>query len=157
MGMKVYEKNTNIEILSVDEAIEELSECFKNMNSILDRVQIKDAKYSKHFDDNVRNALITVAMIKACGMCGKAECYVHIVQNIEVEQYVEKIAKGLQNAIKDSFEDHKYNARDRYEYIKNMSKRVCDYLENERFGVTEEEYNVFLNVLKEELKFRLEH
>ena len=68
-----------------------------------------------------------------------------------------KILTGLTNAIKDSFEDHKYNARDRYEYIKNMSKRVCDYLENERFGVTEEEYNVFLNVLKEELKFRLEH
>lgn len=28
-------------VISVDEAIEELSECFKNMNSILDRVQIQ--------------------------------------------------------------------------------------------------------------------
>lgn len=72
-------------VISVDEAIDELSECFKNMNSILDRVQIKDAKYSKYFDDNVRNALITVAMIKAFGMSGKAECYLLAVKNVVTE------------------------------------------------------------------------
>ena len=72
-------------VISVDEAIEELSECFKNMNSILDRVQIKDAKYSKHFDDNVRNALITVAMIKAFGISGKAENYLVAVKNVVTE------------------------------------------------------------------------
>lgn len=111
-------------VISVDEAIEELSECFKNMNSILDRVQIKDAKYSKHFDDNVRNALITVAMIKAFGMCGKAECYLLAVKNVVTElttaeskvkkepccnhdsKVGKKILTGVKNAIKDSFDDH---------------------------------------------------
>lgn len=54
--------------LSVDEVVNALAKTFIQMQSIMDRVVIEDAWYTKEFGDEVENALITMAVIKAFGI-----------------------------------------------------------------------------------------
>lgn len=54
--------------LSIDEAVNNLTKTFIQMKNIMDRVVIKDAWYTKAFGDEVENALITMAVIKAFGI-----------------------------------------------------------------------------------------
>lgn len=68
--------------LSVDEAVNNLANTFVQMQSIMDRVAIKDAWYTKAFGDEVENALITMAVIKAFGIGKQSERYLGIVKKV---------------------------------------------------------------------------
>lgn len=68
--------------LSVDEAVNNLANTFIQMQSIMDRVAIKDAWYTKAFGDEVENALITMAVIKAFGIGKKSERYLGVVKKV---------------------------------------------------------------------------
>lgn len=68
--------------LSVDEAVNHLAKTFIQMQSIMDRVVIEDAWYTKAFGDEVENALITMAVIKAFGIGKKSERYLGVVKNV---------------------------------------------------------------------------
>lgn len=54
--------------LSIDEAVNNLAKTFIQMKNIMDRVAIEDCWYSKAFLEEVENALITMAVIKAFGV-----------------------------------------------------------------------------------------
>ncbi|WP_127062369.1 hypothetical protein [Veillonella sp. 3627] len=54
--------------LSINEAINKLVKIFIQMKNIVDRVVIEDTWYTKAFGDEVENALITMAVIKAFGI-----------------------------------------------------------------------------------------
>lgn len=54
--------------LSIDEAVNNLAKTFIQMKNIMDRVVIEDAWYTKAFGNEVENALITMAVIKAFGV-----------------------------------------------------------------------------------------
>ena len=66
--------------LTIDEAVNNLANTFVQMKSIMDRVAIKDAWYTKAFGDEVENALITMAVIKAFGIGKKSERYLGVVK-----------------------------------------------------------------------------
>lgn len=68
--------------LSVDEAVNNLAKTFIQMKSIMDRVAIEDAWYTKAFGDEVENALITMAVIKAFGIGKKSERYLGVVKKV---------------------------------------------------------------------------
>lgn len=68
--------------LSVDEAVNNLANTFIQMKSIMDRIAIKDAWYTKAFGDEVENALITMAVIKAFGIGKKSEHYLGVVKKV---------------------------------------------------------------------------
>lgn len=68
--------------LSVDEAVNNLANTFIQMKSIMDRIAIKDAWYTKAFGDEVENALITLAVIKAFGIGKKSEHYLGVVKKV---------------------------------------------------------------------------
>lgn len=68
--------------LSVDEAVNNLAKTFIQMQSIMDRVAIEDAWYTKAFGDEVENALITMAVIKAFGIGKKSERYLGVVKKV---------------------------------------------------------------------------
>ena len=68
--------------LSIDEAVNNLANTFVQMQSIMDRVAIKDAWYTKAFGDEVENALITMAVIKAFGIGKKSERYLGVVKKV---------------------------------------------------------------------------
>lgn len=68
--------------LTVDEAVNNLSNTFIQMKSIMDRVAIEDAWYTKAFGDEVENALITMAVIKAFGIGKKSERYLGVVKKV---------------------------------------------------------------------------
>lgn len=68
--------------LSVDEAVNNLTKTFIQMKNIMDRVAIKDAWYTKAFGDEVENALITMAVIKAFGIGKKSERYLGVVKKV---------------------------------------------------------------------------
>lgn len=72
--------------LSVDEAVNNLANTFIQMQSIMDRVAIKDAWYTKAFGDEVENALITMAVIKAFGIGKQSERYLGGVKKVLREQ-----------------------------------------------------------------------
>ena len=61
--------------LTIDEAVKNLANTFIQMKSIMDRVAIEDAWYTKAFGDEVENALITMAVIKAFGIGKQSERY----------------------------------------------------------------------------------
>lgn len=52
------------------------------MKNILDRVAIEDCWYTKAFGDEVENALITMAVIKAFGIGKKSERYLGVVKKV---------------------------------------------------------------------------
>lgn len=68
--------------LSIDEAVNNLAKTFIQMKNIMDRVAIEDAWYTKAFGDEVENALITMAVIKAFGVGKKSERYLGIVKKV---------------------------------------------------------------------------
>lgn len=72
--------------LSVDEAVNNLANTFIQMKSIMDRVAIEDAWYTKAFGDEVENALITMAVIKAFGIGKQSERYLGVVKKVVREQ-----------------------------------------------------------------------
>lgn len=72
--------------LTIDEAVNNLSNTFIHMKSIMDRVAIEDAWYTKAFGDEVENALITMAVIKAFGIGKKSERYLGVVKKVVREQ-----------------------------------------------------------------------
>lgn len=46
------------------------------------------------------------------------------------------------------------DVHERYEYLKEMSKKVTELLENEKFCVTPKEYRTFIELLKLEATFK---
>ena len=72
--------------LSIDEAVNNLAKTFIQMKNIMDRVVIEDAWYTKAFGDEVENALITMAVIKAFGIGKKSERYLGVVKKVVREQ-----------------------------------------------------------------------
>lgn len=72
--------------LSSDEAVNHLADTFIQMKNILDRVAIEDCWYTKAFGDEVENALITMAVIKAFGIGKKSERYLGVVKKVVREQ-----------------------------------------------------------------------
>lgn len=68
--------------LTIDEAVKNLANTFIQMKSIMDRVAIEDAWYTKAFGDEVENALITMAVIKAFGIGKKSERYLGVVKKV---------------------------------------------------------------------------
>ena len=68
--------------LSIDEAVNNLAKTFIQMKSIMDRVVIEDAWYTKAFGDEVENALITMAVIKAFGIGKQSEHYLGVVKKV---------------------------------------------------------------------------
>ena len=68
--------------LSSDEAVNHLADTFIQMKNIMDRVAIEDCWYSKEFWEEVENAIITMAVIKAFGVGKKSERYLGIVKKV---------------------------------------------------------------------------
>lgn len=68
--------------LSSDEAVNHLADTFIQMKNIMDRVAIEDCWYSKEFFEEVENALITMAVIKAFGIGKKSERYLGVVKKV---------------------------------------------------------------------------
>lgn len=68
--------------LTIDEAVNNLANTFIQMKSIMDRVAIEDAWYTKAFGDEVENALITMAVIKAFGIGKQSERYLGVVKKV---------------------------------------------------------------------------
>lgn len=68
--------------LTIDEAVNHLADTFIQMKNIMDRVAIEDAWYTKAFGDEVENALITMAVIKAFGIGKKSEHYLGVVRKV---------------------------------------------------------------------------
>ena len=68
--------------LSSDEAVNHLADTFIQMKNTLDRVAIEDCWYTKAFGDEVENALITMAVIKAFGIGKKSERYLGVVKKV---------------------------------------------------------------------------
>lgn len=72
--------------LSIDEAVNNLTKIFIQMKNTMDRVAIEDCWYSKAFWEEVENALITMAVIKAFGISKKSERYLGVVKKVLREQ-----------------------------------------------------------------------
>lgn len=68
--------------LTIDEAVNNLAKTFVQMKNIMDRVVIEDAWYTKAFGDEVENALITMAVIKAFGIGKQSEHYLGVVKKV---------------------------------------------------------------------------
>ncbi len=68
--------------LTIDEAVNNLTKIFIQMKNTMDRVVIEDAWYTKAFGDEVENALITMAVIKAFGIGKKSEHYLGVVKKV---------------------------------------------------------------------------
>lgn len=84
-GFNVVIDNNSLEYdnrLSIDEAVNHLANTFIQMKNIMDRVAIEDAWYTKAFGDEVENALITMAVIKAFGIGKKSERYLGVVKKV---------------------------------------------------------------------------
>lgn len=83
--MKVVLNSNSLEYdnrLSIDEAVNHLANTFIQMKNIIDRVVIEDAWYTKAFGDEVENAIITMAVIKAFGIGKKSERYLDVVKKV---------------------------------------------------------------------------
>ena len=88
-GFNVVIDNNSLEYdnrLSIDEAVNHLADTFIQMKNIMDRVAIEDAWYTKAFGDEVENALITMAVIKAFGIGKQSERYLGVVKKVVREQ-----------------------------------------------------------------------
>lgn len=71
--------------LTIDEAVNNLAKTFVQMKNIMDRVAIEDCWYSKEFFEEVENALITMAVIKAFGISKKSERYLGAIRKVVIE------------------------------------------------------------------------
>ena len=72
----------NIKPLCVNEAINKLAGTFTQMKQTLDSVEIHEPFYSKEFGEEVENAIITVAVIKAFGIGKRSERYLGVVKKV---------------------------------------------------------------------------
>lgn len=84
-GFNVVIDNNSLEYdnrLSSDEAVNHLADTFIQMKNIMDRVAIEDAWYTRAFGDEVENALITMAVIKAFGIGKQSEHYLGVVKKV---------------------------------------------------------------------------
>ena len=72
----------NIKPLCVNEVLNKLADTFTQMQQTLYSVEIHDAGYSKEFWEEVENALITVAVIKAFGIGKQSERYLGVVKKV---------------------------------------------------------------------------
>ena len=83
----VIDKNSleNDNRLSIDEAVNNLAKTFIQMKNTMDRVAIEDCWYSKEFFEEVENALITMAVIKAFGISKKSERYLGAIRKVVIE------------------------------------------------------------------------
>lgn len=82
-GLKV--KGNHLEYdnrLSIDGAVNHLADTFIQMKDIMDRVAIEDPWHTKAFGEEVENALITMAAIKAFGIGKKSERYLGVVKKV---------------------------------------------------------------------------
>lgn len=79
---QLYEVREYDNRLSSDEAVNHLADTFIQMKNIMDRVAIEDCWYSKEFFEEVENALITMAVIKAFGIGKKSERYLGVVKKV---------------------------------------------------------------------------
>ena len=79
--------------LTIDEAVNHLADTFIQMKNIMDRVAIEDAWYMKAFGDEVENALITMAVIKAFGIGKQSEHYLGVVKKV-VRELKTTLSKG---------------------------------------------------------------
>lgn len=87
-GFNVVIDNNSLEYdnrLSIDEAVNHLADTFIQMKNIMDRVAIEDCWYSKEFFEEVENALITMAVIKAFGISKKSERYLGAIRKVVIE------------------------------------------------------------------------
>ena len=77
-------KNVDLKIkpLCVNEVLNKLADTFTQMHQTLYSVEIHDAGYSKEFREEVENALITVAVIRAFGIGKQAERYLGVVKKV---------------------------------------------------------------------------
>lgn len=76
-----------VKVLSTDEVIEILTRKIQEMNGIIDRLEIKDVSYSNKSFNEVKQALITVAVIRACeGLGCDAESYLGAVRNAVTDE-----------------------------------------------------------------------
>ena len=66
----------------MNEAVNNLAKTFVQMKNIMDRVAIEDCWYTKAFGDEVENALITMAVIKAFGIGKQSEHYLGVVKKV---------------------------------------------------------------------------
>ncbi|WP_273420253.1 hypothetical protein [Veillonella caviae] len=78
-------RNEGIEVASIDEAIEFLTFKIKEIDELLPLIQIEDPRYSKKFWEEVKNALITISVIKAFGIGHKAELYLEPIKKLVTE------------------------------------------------------------------------
>lgn len=95
-GFNVVIDNNSLEYdnrLSSDEAVNHLADTFIQMKNIMDRVAIEDAWYTKAFGDEVENALITMAVIKAFGIGKQSEHYLGVVKKV-VRELKTALSKG---------------------------------------------------------------
>lgn len=86
--MKLALDNNSLEHdnrLTIDEAVNHLADTFIQMKNIMDRVAIEDCWYSKEFFEEVENALITMAVIKAFGISKKSERYLGAIRKVVIE------------------------------------------------------------------------
>lgn len=83
------------DVISVDEGLEKLTICFREVQSILNRISIKDANYSPYFIKNVEEAIITIAMIEASGIGGVVEKYLDTIK--QIMRFVERNQRGTTN------------------------------------------------------------
>ena len=65
------DRELNNRAMSADQVLNRLTNKFIEINKTLDYLAIKDATYHESTEYNVRQALITVAVIRACGGLGK--------------------------------------------------------------------------------------
>ena len=77
--------DVNIKPLCVNEAINKLAGIFTQMQRTIDSIEIHDAGYSKEFWEEVENALITAAVIKAFGIGKQSERYLGVVKKVVIE------------------------------------------------------------------------
>ena len=86
--MKLALDNNSLEHdnrLTIDEAVNNLAKTFVQMKNIMDGVAIEDCWYSKEFFEEVENALITMAVIKAFGISKKSERYLGAIRKVVIE------------------------------------------------------------------------
>lgn len=65
------EEKEKIPVMSIDQVLNRLTNKFIEINKTLDCLAIKDTTYYESTEYNVRQALITIAVIRACGGLGK--------------------------------------------------------------------------------------
>ena len=75
----------SVQPISIDEALILMTEKIIDIEQVMNSIRIKDAKYSKEFWEEIQNALITLAVIKALGIGKKSEFYLGVIRKVVIE------------------------------------------------------------------------